>query len=598
MKKKIIKISLATILFSNSILQADGSWQWGNKADYGSFGLGSNVGGKVYQSSDSVGYQGFGNYKFKIKSYQPTPWYHITPPSATLGCGGFSFKGGFLSLINLDQLGDQLKDAGAALAWGIVLGLVTSLPSIKEVFDTINSWARKIQNLLANACSAGQKLGGMARGAAIAKWKGQDAKTKADSVSKSDPDHMSEMQDSQSDPFATITNALDDANAWATSPSGPDEKQNIIATLTSGYVPFIQSMYMTQVISTVLNKNYKLKDVFNESNYSGDISDKSKLYVPFGYPKRINDQKEMTFRMLIGFLVGAETGSSGISGVDEDIIQKYFVELSKLTNGKGDKDTAKERLSDLEDKFSKSSILTIKYSLNSGTSTVADAILKWAESGDVSDIQKFKIPYFIGVKKNVVSGKAKSYYIMEVANPNSSEAGGTVGAFLGSDSASWGSFSSIAQKQLDCLKLDANITGCDTLPPVLSPNVRDWMYIYSQSTKDDKLLLEDDLRAKLTMDLRDVFIRYTEDQCRLIANSFSASVSSSDSTSSSKSFSKVGSQSDKKMEPFSVKCNKFVKKLKEGFQIKALKDTTDRLAKEATRVNIRNIQRTKRVSKF
>lgn len=96
--------------------------------------------------------------KFKGENTSYTPWVKGTAPSYSIGCNGISLNGGFVSLLGLTDIEDQLKDAGAAFAWGILTGLAYSLPAISDVFAKIQSWARTIQRLLQNACSIGQNL--------------------------------------------------------------------------------------------------------------------------------------------------------------------------------------------------------------------------------------------------------------------------------------------------------------------------------------------------------------------------------------------------------------------------------------------------------
>ena len=80
MKKIALSFILSFSFIFGPIMPQVSAWNWGNSADYGNFQLGKNMGGKVYESGDSIGYQGFGNYSFRIKSYQPTPWWNIQPP--------------------------------------------------------------------------------------------------------------------------------------------------------------------------------------------------------------------------------------------------------------------------------------------------------------------------------------------------------------------------------------------------------------------------------------------------------------------------------------------------------------------------------------
>jgi hypothetical protein len=103
-------------------------------------------------------YSGGGSVKFDF-SEPPQPFLTFTPPSIEAGCNGIDLKGMFFNLLGIDQMGEMIQNAGASLAYGVAVGLIYSLPGIKEAFDFIREWANKIQQLLANACSSGIQIG-------------------------------------------------------------------------------------------------------------------------------------------------------------------------------------------------------------------------------------------------------------------------------------------------------------------------------------------------------------------------------------------------------------------------------------------------------
>lgn len=96
--------------------------------------------------------------KFKANGQNFVPWVKIGSPGYNIGCNGISLEGGFLALLGLDDIERQLQDAGAAFAWGILIGLAYSLPAISTVFQQIQKWARQIQGLLQNMCNIGKNL--------------------------------------------------------------------------------------------------------------------------------------------------------------------------------------------------------------------------------------------------------------------------------------------------------------------------------------------------------------------------------------------------------------------------------------------------------
>ncbi len=101
------------------------------------------------------------SFRFGGSFNYPEPIINLSPPKLSAGCGGLSVKGMFASVIGLDRFEEMLKNAGASLAWGIAVGLIYSLPGIGAAFRMIESWASKIQQLLANACQSGMAIGKM-----------------------------------------------------------------------------------------------------------------------------------------------------------------------------------------------------------------------------------------------------------------------------------------------------------------------------------------------------------------------------------------------------------------------------------------------------
>lgn len=113
----------------------------------------------TWQSPGGTTYMYGGAYTFKFKNTQRyRPLVQGEMPSIKASCAGMSLKGGFLSLLGLSDLGDDLKNAGSQVAWGIMLGLIYSLPGVADVFKTIQQWAKYIQMLLQNACQMARNI--------------------------------------------------------------------------------------------------------------------------------------------------------------------------------------------------------------------------------------------------------------------------------------------------------------------------------------------------------------------------------------------------------------------------------------------------------
>lgn len=102
-----------------------------------------------------------GSYEFTFnnnKNY--APWFNAGGSSDLFkaGCGGFSIGDMFMSMLGLNDIKNELSGAGSKLAWGLMIGLVYTMPGIHDVFMSIQKWARAIQKLLQDACQIGMQL--------------------------------------------------------------------------------------------------------------------------------------------------------------------------------------------------------------------------------------------------------------------------------------------------------------------------------------------------------------------------------------------------------------------------------------------------------
>ena len=144
----------------------------------------------------SAYYSGGGSITFDFLA-PPPPFLTLTTPGIEAGCNGLDFKGFFYNLLGIDQMGETISNAGSSLAYGVAVGLIYSLPGVAKAFSFIRKWANKIQQLLANACSAGIALGKQ-----LGDWAGSDLKeletTMNDAIDKVDGAMVKYWQKGQS----------------------------------------------------------------------------------------------------------------------------------------------------------------------------------------------------------------------------------------------------------------------------------------------------------------------------------------------------------------------------------------------------------------
>ncbi len=100
-----------------------------------------------------------GSVYVRFKRPTPPPIIRVSAPQIQAGCNGINIKGMFVSILNLDQLSNMLQNAGASLAWGVAIALIYSLPGVANAFKMINTWAKRIEQILAAACQSGIVLG-------------------------------------------------------------------------------------------------------------------------------------------------------------------------------------------------------------------------------------------------------------------------------------------------------------------------------------------------------------------------------------------------------------------------------------------------------
>ncbi|MCD8567497.1 MAG: conjugal transfer protein TraH [Geovibrio sp.] len=81
------------------------------------------------------------------------------PPSLRVSCSGMDFNAGLVSILGLDVIQNLLSQGGTTLAWGLLIGLSYSLPTVANVFEKIQKYVRLMQELSGNLCQIGTRLG-------------------------------------------------------------------------------------------------------------------------------------------------------------------------------------------------------------------------------------------------------------------------------------------------------------------------------------------------------------------------------------------------------------------------------------------------------
>lgn len=99
-----------------------------------------------------------GRFTFRPRLNQE-PIIGFSPPRLAMSCSGIDASLGGLSYINLSRMVDKLKNMSSAMAYGFLIGLAYTVPSLKGVLDTIEQAVNMINSISKNACQAGQAIG-------------------------------------------------------------------------------------------------------------------------------------------------------------------------------------------------------------------------------------------------------------------------------------------------------------------------------------------------------------------------------------------------------------------------------------------------------
>jgi len=152
-KQTISLVTATTILLSSTNLNA-----WNPKDDFLSNTTGVGSYSDDYTKAKYM-YGGSIVYKFKNQSRSTGPLFSFQAPKIKAGCNGISITGGFLQVLGLDGLADQLRDSSTAIVYGIIIGLIYSTPAINQTLDQVRKIANWLQKFNQDACNIGRTIG-------------------------------------------------------------------------------------------------------------------------------------------------------------------------------------------------------------------------------------------------------------------------------------------------------------------------------------------------------------------------------------------------------------------------------------------------------
>lgn len=107
-----------------------------------------------YMYGGSIVYKFNNNYKGNN-----SPLFDFQTPGIKAGCNGVSITGGFLQVLGIDGLTEQLRNGSTAVLYGVVIGLIYSTPAINQALDQIRQVANWLQKFNQDACNIGRTIG-------------------------------------------------------------------------------------------------------------------------------------------------------------------------------------------------------------------------------------------------------------------------------------------------------------------------------------------------------------------------------------------------------------------------------------------------------
>jgi len=467
-----------------------------NSADFGSYAFPT-----VKKMPSGLDYAIGGNYFMRIGGIKHArPLLGVTPPKVSVGCGGLSFRGMFLAFLGLDDLSTMLSDAGTTVAWGIMLGLVESLPSISQTLEQIQAFVRRIQNLISRACQTGIQIGsqyknvGMAgainRG--IGNFNALDAKM-ADKLKKWNSD--------LGEAFSDIITSGDVTDTV----KGNMLAEPLISAMAPGFGIWGRFIYgymnRYDVGYAVMANAFAATGTADISETIGNIE--LKLYDKLDLPYNITTGNPSYFRLHAALIMLLQSyGMKDVNVLNHKLTPAFVKVLGQYIDAvrNGDKDKGKEAETLRQRLFGpagdKSS--TIQHYLVRGlpSQTPAD-LANFFKHGDPN--AKFFAPNFTLLTTKDSGGNSMATLIMPTTA--SVELGTGSGSEWYDLIRSFGDIRGVAAAQVECLTMDTNTTTsvdingtvyqCDQLPPVFLGSARKMLRVYAQSTTSDQIKIKE-----------------------------------------------------------------------------------------------------------
>ena len=495
--KKIFVVLFLTVFFvevNASLIET---------ANFGSYGFPT-----VKKMPNGMGYAVGGNFFMKLNTqHMNKPLLALTPPSVNMGCGGLSIKGMFMSILGLDDLQALLSNAGATIAWGIMLGLIETLPSISQTFTQIREFVRRLQALLSQGCALGKEI---ALKTPIFKKVGDKIKSAMGGINKTDSYFAKKIKKWRGSIPKTFAGLLSGSNV-------PDSKKQdmIIGVVMQGFAPAhgTWSRYIYSYahdygkdLDTFINTITSGGHTTTAGNYSYTISDEQPL--PF-------DKMSPDFKLQAGLIILLQNyGMLDTNVLSSNALPSFLNIANGLAKAlkSSNPTTAKQALAAemkvfSTDKNTKGDAVVQRYFSREAEPKSMSELASFFQNG-TNKLKSVAVPEFVSLE--VKKGGQTVTSILAAVDQNTIVTSGGWLDYINT----FGDSDNIAKAQVACLtrgttptvtitsKVSKKIGGkttiiplsksytCSNLPPIILPEARRMLRIYAQSSPATQVALK------------------------------------------------------------------------------------------------------------
>ena len=479
-----------------------------NEANFGQYAFPT-----VKRLPGGMGYAVGGNYFMRLGSVGGTkPIISITPPDIRMGCGGLSIRGMFMSFLGLDELSTMLSDSGTTVAWGLMLGLVESLPSISQTLEQVQTFVRNIQKLLANSCQTAKIL--------AQRWQHKPVigaiNDGIGSINTADHSLAEKIKKWNNSMMNTFAGLLKDGDVT-------DEKKGgmISQLIANDFATAFGTWgaYLYAFMNRYNIKYSKMGDVLaaggggqsvttQVGNYTFETHPSAPL--PFSIPEGNQDRWRLQTSVL-SLLQSFGVPDTYVLQSDKlGVLQTALSEYAEAAKN-GDDARAKKGVSLRNRLFGSSAkegeAVVQPILIRSAAKQGSNDLLQFLEAGDVNGDLNFIVPSFA-----VLNIKAGGQEIATLIAPTdvSMPATGQQEAMM----KSFGNIRAIARAQVECLTNDqndsvtveSNTYQCGDLPPVFIGSARKLLRIYAQSLPSEREKIKEAVISRNEILMRDAVL--------------------------------------------------------------------------------------------